>query len=146
LHIAVYEIEDYAERHYDEGHLAVALHQQREDKRALEIVQLEHQEKDYIRQRKTHATAAPHENHHKKHGALHEHPAHFVVDGRTPFVGNHLAVTGINEIKGHKNNNTYKRNHKDEKVELIHKQKNYYSKFGYKGNTNKQEKKEKEQI
>ena len=49
LNIAVYDVPDDGEEHNDNRHLSFSLEQEREDKRALEVMELEDKEEYPIR-------------------------------------------------------------------------------------------------
>ena len=126
LHVAVNQVPRHRQAHDDHRHLAVAAHQQREDKRALEIMQLKDQEEQQVRNIAAHGRDSPQVQHGNKHRHLHQKPAYLVVDGRSPLLGAHLAVTGVNKIQRHKHDKANQSHYKQEvvkefyRVQMIH--------------------------
>ena len=116
LHVAVNQVPRHRQAHDDHRHLTVATHQKWEDKRALEIMQLKNKEEQQVRYIAAHGRYTPQVQHGYKHRHLHQKPAYLVVDGRSPFLGTHLAVTGIYKIQCHKYNKSYQCHHKQEVV------------------------------
>ena len=112
LDITVDEVPRHGEQHDNQWHLTIPFQQEREDERALHVMELKQQKEHPIRSIHRHAVILRkgleiEVQHYKEHRALHQQPAHFVVNRRTPFLGTHLTVTGIHKIKGHKYHQTY---------------------------------------
>ena len=59
LHVAVNQVPRHRQAHDDYRHLAIATHQQREDKRALEIMQLKNKKEQQVRNIAAHGRDSP---------------------------------------------------------------------------------------
>ena len=107
LDVPVDEVPDHRQHHNDYRHLAVALQQQGEDERTLEIVELKEQEEQPVRCTLCY-TAVEREGleievqHHEEHRTLHQQPAYFVVQRRSPFLRTHFSITCVHKIQGDK--------------------------------------------
>ena len=98
LYITIQQVPQHRQAHDSQWHLAIAFQQEWEHERALEIVELEDQEEHQVGQFKLHVRQGPQVEHHHKHGHLHEAPSYFVIDGGSPFLSTHLAVSCIYKV------------------------------------------------
>ena len=99
LHAGIQRVEQHTHQDNAQRHLRLASHQQWEDKRTLEVVQLENGKQHQRYRIPLSVGECPQHTHCNEHGRLHQNPSHFIGNGRPIATVKEVAVTGLKELQ-----------------------------------------------